>query len=101
MRSSRAIEQYRQNQAVISYHHAEITSDSRDRRWRRVTRFARFAKEEQDHKEHSEHTERRKAVNILDTQMTMGPGREIGTGGAADVDQGVVNRVSDRADILF
>ncbi len=86
---------------MVAHDDAEIPGDGSDGGRRRVAGLAWFTEEEEDHKEHRENAERRNAVNILDAEVAMSPGGEIGPGGTADVDHRVVNGIADRADVFL
>src|ERR1700686_3196045 len=60
-----------------------------------------FAKKEQDEEDHGEDTESGDAKNILHTELCMRPIRDNRSDGAADIDHGVVDRISDGAYIFF
>src|ERR1700719_1020797 len=92
-------QQHGQNQPVVADYYAEVSRNGGDRRWRRVSGLARLAKEKQNHKKKREDAERRNAINTLNTEVTMRPGREIGPCGAADVDHRVVNGIADGANV--
>jgi len=56
---------------------------------------ARFSEKDKHPDEHHEHTKRGESKDILYTHPRMNPSREEWAKEAADVDQGVVDRVSD------
>ena len=58
-------------------------------------------KKKQDDKEHREDEEGRDEVNIFDAQVRMSPRGKQGTGRSANIDQSVVNGITDRADVWF
>src|SRR6266571_129627 len=60
-----------------------------------------LAEEDEHGEEHGENAEGGDAEDIFDAEMAMGPGGDVGAGGAADVHHGVVNGVADGADIFF
>src|SRR5579863_3528147 len=90
-----------QNQFVVPHDYAKIARDFRNGRWRRVSRLGRIAEEQQYEEEHRKHAEGRHAVDIFHTEMAMRPGSKQWAEGAAYVDHGVVNRVSNGAHVFF
>jgi len=60
----------------------------------------RFAEEKEDGEKHKKNAERGDAEDVFDAEMAMRPGSDVGTGGATDVDHGVVDGVAERANFF-
>src|SRR3954470_786641 len=91
----------RQHQTIVAHHGTEIPPHGGYGWGRCIPGFPRFAEEKQYHEERNEYAERCDAVDILYTEMAMGPRRKERPKRATNVDHGVINRIADRTDVLF
>src|SRR5580704_12559840 len=79
----------------------KILRDLEQARRRFVAWFAGIAEEKKDKEKHCENAERGNTKNSLESKVRVRPVCDEGTGGAADVHHGVVDRVAEGADIWF
>ena len=92
-------DQQEKHELGIAEHDEKIAERARDGGGGLVGGALWFAEEKQDEKEHRENAERGDAEDGFEAEMLVGPAGDVGTGGAADVDHGVVNGIADAADV--
>ena len=66
-----------------------------------LARGSRLPEKQQYAEEHRKHADGGDTKNILDAQILVHPGSDDRAERAADVDQSVVNRIADGADVFF
>jgi hypothetical protein len=80
---------------------AKIAHDLEHTRRRFVARLARIAEEKEDQEKHRENAERGNTKNSLKSKVSVRPICDKGTGGAADINHGVVDGIPEGADIFL
>src|SRR5580693_7739332 len=80
---------------------AKVAHHLKETRRRLVARFARIAEEQKDEEKHRENAESGDAKNPFESKVGVRPIGDEGAGGAADVDHGVVDGVTEGADIFL
>ncbi len=93
-------DQQEQNKAAVAEHGEKVASYLAEAGLGFVAGLPGVAVKDQHDEEHQKHAERGQAEDVFHPHAMVYPASEEGTQGAADIHHGVVDRVSDGADVL-